>query len=139
MLSGNPEKEEFEQLYFLQFKFLSALTNSYEDDELDNFDESKLTNKKLMSSQPIFNAIDWSKIKIEKKELANNIVEFIYDFGEPKNEPLCRFVIFYVDKKNHIYGYYSLQKSKEFKKYPYYVCKQEKGKDIEFCECQPDL
>ena len=99
MLSGNSEKEEFEQLYFLQFKFLSALTNSYEDDELDNFDESKLTNKKLMSSQPIFNAIDWSKIKIEKKELANNIVELIYDFGEPKNEPLCRFVIFYVDKK----------------------------------------
>ena len=117
MFSGNPEEEEFEQLYFLQFKFLSALANSYAEDKLNNigkFDESKLTNKELMSSQPLFNAIDWSKIKIEKKELPNNVIEFIYDFGEPKDEPLCRFAIFYVDPNNELYEYYTLQKSKEF-------------------------
>lgn len=142
MFSGNPEEEEFEQLYFLQFRFLSALADSYAEDKLNDagkFDESKLTNKELMSSQPLFNAIDWSKIKIEKKELPNNIVEFIYDFGEPKDEPLCRFAIFYVDPNNDFYEYYTLQKSKEFKTYPYYICKIEKGKNLEYGECQPDL
>ena len=143
MFSGNPEEEEFEQLYFLQFKFLSALADSYADDKLDNlgkFDESKLTNKELMSSQPLFNAIDWSKIKIEKKELPNDVVEFIYDFGEPKGEPLCRFAIFYVDPTNEIYEYFTLEKSNQFKTFPYYVCSQSNGKHNEFgIECLPDL
>ena len=142
MLSGNPEEAEYEQLYFLQFKFLSTLADSYANDKLNNlgkFDETKLTNKELMSNQPLFSAIDWSKIKIEKKELPNNVVEYIYDFGEPKDEPLCRFAIFYVDPNNELYEYYTLEKSKEFKTYPYYVCRQEKGKHYDFCECQPDL
>ena len=135
MLSGNPEEEEFEQMYFLQFKFLSALADSYADDKLDKlgkFDESKLTNKELMSSQPLFNAIDWTKIKIEKKELPNNVVEFIYDFGEPKDEPLCRFAIFYVDPTNEMYEYYTLEKLNEFKTHPYWVCSQKNGKHNEY-------
>ena len=143
MFSGNPEEEEFEQLYFLQFKFLSALTDSYADDKLNNtgkFDESKLTNKELMSSQPLFSAIDWSKITIEKKELPNDVVEFIYDFGEPKDEPLCRFAIFYVDPTNEIYEYYTLEKINEYKTYPYLVCSQKNGKHNEYgIECEPDL
>ena len=135
MFSGNPEEEEFEQLYFLQFKFLSALADSYEKDKLDKlgkFDESKLTNKELMSSQPLFNAIDWTKIKIEKKELPDNVVEFIYDFGEPKDEPLCRFAIFYVDPTNEMYEYYTLEKINEFKTHPYWVCSQKNGKHNEY-------
>ena len=111
MFSSNQEKEEFEQLKFLQFQYLAAMSDSFTNDKLKNerkFDESKLTNKELMSDLPIFSAIDWNKIKIYKKQLPNNVIEFIYDFGEPKYENLCRFDIFYVDPINKNFEYFTL-------------------------------
>lgn len=135
MFSDNPE----DQLYFLQFKFLPALCDSYAKDP-SKFDESKLTNKDLMSSQPLFSTIDWVQINIERKELDNKIIEFIYDFGEPKEEPFCRFSIFYVDRANEVYEYFTLEKAKKYKKYPYYVCNLKKGKHKDYnIECPPEL
>lgn len=139
MFSDNPK----EQLYFLQFKFLPKLCELYEEDKINKtsaFDESKLTNKDLMSSQPLFNAIDWGQIKIEKKELPDKIIEFIYDFGEPSEEPFCRFSVFYIDQENEAYEYFTLEKIKEYKKFPYIICNVKNGKHNNYgIECQPDL
>ena len=139
MFSDNPK----DQLYFLQFKFLPALCDIYEKEKINNtnnFDESKLTNKDLMSNQPLFSTIDWVQIKIEKKVLNDEIIEFIYDFGEPEEEPFCRFSIFYADQKNDSYEYFTLEKIKEYKKCPYLVCNVKNGKHKTFgIECPPDL
>lgn len=135
--------ELIEQLDFLQFKFLPSLCNSfaeYKKNKSGNFDESKLTNKELMSSQPLFELIDWAKIKIEKKILPNKAIEYIYDFGEDLKESLCIFSLFYVDEENNIYEYMTLERTEEFDTYPFYIGGFKNGKHLDHkVECPPDF
>ena len=87
--------------------------------------------------------INWDELKFEKKELSNNVKEFIYCFGRPKDPPLCYYAIFYVDESNKIYKFFTLEKTNNFMgegdDYPY-VCGQKGSQHINYgIRCPPNL
>ena len=115
-----------EALYDLQFKVIPKLCTLYEDaiNIFDNFNDNKVIDKEFMKNNFEIGYIDWDDLIFQKKELPNNVIEYIYDFGEPPRFPLCRFAIFYVDKTKKIYEYFTLEKTLIVRKYPYLICGQ---------------
>lgn len=111
MFSYSPDHFEF---YNFEFMFLPNIFDLYEKSKKSpgiNFDESKFIDIEFLKKQYPTKMVDWDKFKFEKKELPNNVKEFIYNFGEPKESPLCYYGIFYVDEANNIYEYLTLEKS----------------------------
>ena len=128
---------EHKEIYYLQFKFLPQLFELYEDAKkiFNKFDESKIINIEFMKKHIDNEHIDWSNFKFEKKVLQNNLKEFIYDFGEPKSFPLCRYAIFFTNDKD-IHEYLTLEKTLMYSKYPYLICSQKGTKHLNFAiEC----
>lgn len=137
----NPE--EHHELYLFEFKFLPSLFELYETRKNNptlNFDESQLIDIEFLKKKYETKHIDWNQFKFEKKTLPNNAKEFIYNFGEPKNAPLCYFAIFYVDEENKIYEYITLEKTYISKKFPYVVCGQKGSQHKNYgLECPSDF
>lgn len=109
----NKSPDHFE-LYNLEFKFLPNLFALYEKCKKIpgvNMDESKFIDIDFIKSQHPTKYVNWDNFKFEKKELSNNVKELIYNFGEPKDSPLCYYGIFYIDEINNIYEYFTLEKS----------------------------
>ena len=140
-IANNTKQQE--QIDFFQFKFLPALFSSLEKNKKEkagNFDETKLINKDLMAKQPIFDSIDFSQIQIEKKILPNNVIEYIYSYGEKLIDSICLYTLFYMDEANHLFIYFTLEKTEEYKTYPFYVGGMDKGKHLDYgLECPGDL
>ena len=133
---------EHKELYFLEFRFLPKLFELYEDAKkiFDNFDESKIINKDFMKKNIDNEHIYWDEFKFVKKELPNNVKEFIYDFGVPNSYPLCRYAIFYADDANNIHEFFTLEKTLMFNKYPYLICGQKGERHYNFgLECPDNL
>ena len=120
----NQSPDHFE-LYNFEFTFLPNLFSLYEQCKKSpgiNMDESKFIDIEFLKSQFPTKYINWDNFKFEKKELSNNVKEFIYNFGEPKGSPLCYYGIFYIDEANNIYEYFTLEKTFMFSSYV--VCGQ---------------
>ena len=106
------------ELYDLEFHFLPEIFEIYEKTKMNpgiNFDEDKLIDIEFIKKQYKSKYINWDEFKFEKKELSNNVKEFIYCFGKPNDYPLCYYAIFYVDESNKIYNYFTLEKTDIFK------------------------
>ena len=127
---------EHQELYTFEFKFLPEIFALYEKTKKSpgvNFDEMKLIDTKFIKNQFESRYIDWDKFKFEKKELSNNVKEFIYSFGEPKDVPLCYYSIFYVDQDNNIFEYFTLEKTNPSlgPGFPY-ICGQKESQHINY-------
>ena len=137
---------EHQELYHLEFTFLPEICDIYEKTKKNpgiNFDEEKLIDIQLIKTQIKSKYINWDELKFEKKELSNNVKEFIYCFGRPKDPPLCYYAIFYVDESNKIYKFFTLEKTNNFMgegdDYPY-VCGQKGSQHINYgIRCPPNL
>ena len=137
---------EINELYNLEFRFLPEIFGIYEKTKTNpgiNIDEEKLTDIEFIRSYYKSNFINWNEFKFEKKELQNNVKEFIYNFGVPKDYTLCHFAIFYVDEANKIYKYFTLEKTVDFcgngNNYPV-VCGQKGPSHLNYgIKCPPNL
>ena len=137
---------EHQELYSLEFKFLPEIFALYEKTKKSpgvNFDEMKLIDIKFIKNQFESRYIDWNKFKFEKKELPNNVKEFIYSFGEPKEVPLCYYSIFYLDQDNNIFEYFTLEKTSSSpingSGLPY-ICGQKGSQHINYgITCSPNI
>ena len=133
------------ELYNLEFTFLPEIFTIYEKTKRSpgiQFDENKLIDIEYIKNQFKSRYINWDKFKFEKKELSNNIKEFIYSFGEPKDTPLCYYCIYYVDQDNDIFEYFTLEKTMVTftgDDNPY-VCGQKGSQHINYgIRCPPNL
>ena len=136
---------EHHELYTLEFKFLPEIFALYEKTKKNpgvNFDEMKLIDIKFIKNQFESKYIDWDTFKFEKKELTNNVKEYIYSFGEPKDVPLCYFSIFYMDQDNNIFEYFTLEKTSPSMLGPGlpYICGQKGSQHINYgITCSPNI
>ena len=137
----NYSKDHFE-IYDFQFKFLPMIFNYYEKTKKSpgiNIDDSKLIDIQFLKEQYKTNFMDWSKFKFEIKQISDKIKEFIYDFGEPKEAPLCHYGIFYVNEENNLFEYFTLEKtlSLGLKNNDYMVCGQKNSQHNNYgIKCQ---
>ena len=125
-------------LYDLQFKIIPKICTLYEDaiKIFETFDDLKVINKKFMKRYFPDDYLEWDDYKFEKKVLPNNAIEYIYDYGEPPRFPLCRFAIFYVDRAQNIFKYFTLEKTIMFRDYPYMLCGQKGEQHLNYMyEC----
>ena len=105
------------ELYDLEFKFLPEICELYERTKKSpgiSMDEDKLVDIDFIKKKYQTKSIDWNNFKFEKKELSNNVKEFIYSFGTPNDHPLCYYAVFYVDESNKIFEYFTLEKTINF-------------------------
>jgi hypothetical protein len=139
--------EKFYAYYDLEFKHLPTLFSIYEKrldffkslPDGDNFlyNISKIKNSFNLSYNSKY--INWEEFHFYKKNLALDVVEYIYDFGKVVYNLNCRYAIYYIDHKNNIYRYFTLEKAKkDDNNYLYLICglnenKRHKGYGIE-CE-----
>ena len=122
--------------YDLQFKHLPNLFSIYEKREnffksLNNGDNFlyNITAIKItfyLSYNYSSEYINWEEFHFYKKNLASDVVEYIYDFGVPKSYFHCRYAIYYVDPINRIYEYFTLEKTKNDKIDTYIICGKKK-------------
>ena len=122
--------------YDLQFKHLPNLFSIYEkretffkslingDNFLYNITAIKITFYLRYNYSSEY--INWEEFHFHKKNLASDVVEYIYDFGVPKSYLLCRYAIYYVDPINRIYEYFTLEKTKNDKIDTYIICGKKK-------------
>lgn len=140
MLYRLKQPKIFNVYYSFYFTYLPILFYEYEE-KIKNNTQFNEDDYLLNKDNSTFLGIDWSKFNFYKKELDEGVIEYIYDFGEPMASPLCRFGIFYVDKKNEIYEYFTLEKAKVYDKYKYVVCgkkRHEKHKNYLY-SCNDEL
>ena len=136
---------EHQELYNLEFIFLPEIFSVYEKTKKNpgvNIDEMKLIDIEFIKNKSESRYIDWDTFKFEKKELSNNVKEFIYSFGEPKDVPLCYYSIFYMDQNNDIFEYFTLEKTSPPLAGPGlpYICGQKGSQHINYgITCSPNI
>ena len=123
------------EYYYYEFVYLPKLFEIYEikikNHSNEQFDENDfLLNKTKHAEELKFENINWDKCNIYEKELNKDIKEYIYDFGQPIAHPLFRYAIFYVDTKNEIYEFFTLEKKLDISEIPYLIGLQKNNKHI---------
>ena len=123
------------EYYYYEFVYLPKLFEIYEikikNHSNEQFDENDfLLNKTKHAEELKFENINWDKCNIYEKELNKDIKEYIYDFGQPIAHPLFRYAIFYVDTKNEIYEFFTLEKKIDISEIPYLIGLQKNNKHI---------
>ena len=129
-LSINHDKK-FYAYYDLEFKHLPTLFSIYEK-RLDFFKSLPDGDNFLYNITSIQNSFDlsynseyinWEEFHFYKKNLALDVVEYIYDFGKVEYNLNCKYAIYYIDHKNNIYQYFTLEKAKiDDNNYTYLIC-----------------
>ena len=139
--------KKFNAYYDLEFKHLPTLFSIYEK-RIDFFKSLPDGDNFLYNITNIQNSFDlsynseyinWEEFHFHKKNLGLDVVEYIYDFGKVVYNLNCRYAIYYIDHKNNIYQYFTLEKTNiDDNNYTYLICglnknKRHKGYGIE-CE-----
>ena len=139
--------EKFYAYYDLEFKHLPTLFSIYEKriyffKSLPDGDDFLYNITNIQNSFDLnYNSeyINWEEFHFYKKNLGLDVVEYIYDFGKVEYNLNCRYAIYYIDHKNNIYRYFTLEKTKiDDNNYTYLICglnknNRHKGYGIE-CE-----
>ena len=96
--------------YTFEFDFLpNVLPPLYKKGEINDYDMTHPSEwKKVLLKKGVRSDFGIDKMSVEKKELDNGNIQFIYTFPKPEYTPECYFAILHFDK-NKDWKYYTLE------------------------------
>ena len=96
--------------YCFEFDFLpNVLSSHYQKGEIDDYVMTHPSEwKKILIKKGVRSDFGIDKMSVDKKELSDNDIGFIFTFPKPKVSPECFYAILIFDK-NRTYKYFTLE------------------------------